>query len=128
MAGRHNYRVRVFTADGKFLEKWTNLGSPWGLAYVEKEKAIYMCDGVNNRVVKVDLKGKVLMPAFGSSSTMSQAQIADVEAYILRLNGVDRARLVSPGMDPKLFFFVALAAFAMVDVAGLIASARLARG
>ena len=60
VADRTNNRIQVFTADGKFLEKWTNLGSPWGLAYVDNEQAIYMCDGVNNRVVKVDLKGKVI--------------------------------------------------------------------
>ena len=29
---RENYRVQIFNADGKFLEQWTHLGSPWGLA------------------------------------------------------------------------------------------------
>lgn len=99
------------------------------------DPAIYARDP-QEFVLKIDLvieegaknQGKVLMPAFGSSSTMSQAQIADVEAYVLRLNGVDRAQLVNPGMDPKLFFFVVLAAFAIIDVAGLIGSARLGRG
>ncbi len=65
-------------------------------------------------------KDKVLMPAFGSSSIMSQAQIADVEAYILLLNGANRAQVQRPGVDPKSFFFITLMAFAVADVAGLI--------
>jgi len=57
---RTNARVQVFNQQGKFLEKWDGLGEPWGLAYVEKENALYMCDGVNNRVLKLGLDGKVL--------------------------------------------------------------------
>ena len=52
-------RVQVFDANGKFLGKWTGIGNPWGLAYVSKENAIYMCDGFNNRVIKLGLDGTV---------------------------------------------------------------------
>lgn len=72
-------------------------------------------------------KGKVLMPPFGASSTMTQPQIADVEAYVLRLNGVDRARIINPGVDPKMFFYVTLGAFALTDIAALIGLARARR-
>ena len=60
VADRKNNRIQIFTEDGKFLDKWTNLGSPWGLAYSPKEEALYMCDGENNRVIKVDKNGKLL--------------------------------------------------------------------
>jgi len=60
VADRTNARVQIFDGQGKFLGKWTHLGSPWGLYYVDREKAIYMADGVNNRVLKVDLEGRVL--------------------------------------------------------------------
>ena len=33
---------------------------PWGLDYVARENAIYMCDGVNNRIVKLNLDGQIL--------------------------------------------------------------------
>ncbi len=46
------------------------------------------------------------MPNFGDSNTITQAQIADVESYILHLNGVERAKLINPGIDPKEFFFM----------------------
>jgi DNA-binding beta-propeller fold protein YncE len=60
VADRTNARVQVFDQSGKFLAKWTNVGAPWGLYYVARENAIYMCDGVNNRVIKLNLDGQVL--------------------------------------------------------------------
>jgi DNA-binding beta-propeller fold protein YncE len=59
VADRTNARVQIFDANGKFLGKWTGIGNPWGLAYVSKENAIYMCDGFNNRVIKLGLDGTV---------------------------------------------------------------------
>lgn len=60
VADRNNARVQIFDQNGKFLGKWANVGTPWGLAYSRKEDAIYMCDGVNDRVQKVNLDGQVL--------------------------------------------------------------------
>ena len=60
VADRTNERIQIFDTNGKFLGKWSNIGAPWGLDYVERENAIYMCDGVNNRVVKLNLEGEVL--------------------------------------------------------------------
>jgi DNA-binding beta-propeller fold protein YncE len=59
VADRTNARVQIFDASGKFLGKWTGIGAPWGLAYVAKENAIFMCDGLNNRVIKLGLDGTV---------------------------------------------------------------------
>ena len=60
IADRTNQRVQIFDAGGKFLGKWTDLGAPWGLYYVAREDAIYMCDGGNNRVLKLNLEGQIL--------------------------------------------------------------------
>lgn len=60
VADRDNQRVQIFDQNGKFLGKWTDVGAPWGLDYVERENAIYMCDGVNNRIVKLNLDGQIL--------------------------------------------------------------------
>ena len=59
VADRTNDRIQVFDADGKFLTAWTDIGQPWGLAYFAKEDAIYMCDGLNNRIVKLSLDGRI---------------------------------------------------------------------
>jgi DNA-binding beta-propeller fold protein YncE len=60
VADRTNARVQIFDPNGKFLRKWTHAGSPYGLHYSARENMIYMVDGLNNRVVKLDLEGKVL--------------------------------------------------------------------
>ena len=60
VADRTNERVQIFDGNGKFLGKWTNIGAPWGLDYVAREDAIYMCDGKNNRIVKLNLEGQIL--------------------------------------------------------------------
>ena len=60
VADRENRRVQVFDQEGKFLSKWTDVGSPWGLSYVARENAMYMCDGYNNRIVKLNTEGQVL--------------------------------------------------------------------
>jgi DNA-binding beta-propeller fold protein YncE len=60
VADRLNQRVQIFDQNGKFLGKWTDVGAPWGLDYVAQENAIYMCDGVNNRIVKLNLDGQIL--------------------------------------------------------------------
>lgn len=49
------------------------------------------------------------MPAFGDSHSLTQAQIADLEAYVLYLNGVDRTQIVNPGIEPKEFFYMLVA-------------------
>ncbi len=60
VADRNNQRIQIFDKSGKFLGKWTDIGAPWGLAYAAKENCIYMCDGVNNRIVKLSMDGQVL--------------------------------------------------------------------
>jgi DNA-binding beta-propeller fold protein YncE len=57
---RNNNRVQMFDQSGKFLGKWDNLGSPWGLYFVARENAIYMCDGVNDRILKLSTDGEIL--------------------------------------------------------------------
>jgi len=69
VADRLNSRVQVFDASGRFLAKWTEVGQPWGLIYSTKEDVLYMCDGLNNRIAKLSLDGKVLgvLSSFGKA-------------------------------------------------------------
>lgn len=48
------------------------------------------------------------MVAFGHTRALPQQEIADLEAYIMHLNGVDRAGADHPGLLPKQFFVLAL--------------------
>lgn len=49
---------------------------------------------------------RLRMPSFGDGNSLTQQQIANVEAYLLSLNGVDRAQIMNPGMPPKRFFLI----------------------
>jgi ubiquinol-cytochrome c reductase cytochrome b subunit len=53
----------------------------------------------------------LVMPAFGETNALTQQQISNIIAYVMELNGVDRAKLLNPGMEPKTFFLVVTAAF-----------------
>jgi len=59
VADRYNKRVQVFDTEGKFIEAWTHLGSPWGLA-VSPEANLYLVDGDEEVIYKLDLSGKIL--------------------------------------------------------------------
>jgi DNA-binding beta-propeller fold protein YncE len=69
VADRTNKRVQVFDSDGKYLNKWTDVGTPWGLDYEASEDVIYMADGENNQVTKLNLDGQVLgiLGSFGKA-------------------------------------------------------------
>jgi ubiquinol-cytochrome c reductase cytochrome b subunit len=74
-----------------------------------------------DRVVQHGLKPAgpspaLTMMAFGDRSMLSQQEIADIEAYVLRLNRVNRASNVAPGIAPRRFFLLALGSFAFVGV------------
>jgi hypothetical protein len=51
------------------------------------------------------------MPDFGATNTLTQQQISNIEAYILSLNGVDRAQIRHPGIPPRLFFIISIVVF-----------------
>jgi ubiquinol-cytochrome c reductase cytochrome b subunit len=58
------------------------------------------------------------MLEFGMTNSLTQEEIADLEAYILERNGVDRAQVLHPGIPPKIFFYLTMAA--LVLTAGVL--------
>lgn len=64
VADRENNRIQVFTPEGQFIAQWNEKiwqgsGAPWGLAIVPNS-GIFMADGRHNRVLKLDIDGRVL--------------------------------------------------------------------
>jgi hypothetical protein len=57
----------------------------------------------------------VMLP-FGDTRALTQQQIADVEVYVMKLNGVDRAMIYYPGISPGIFLLITVGVFV---VAGL---------
>jgi DNA-binding beta-propeller fold protein YncE len=60
VAERTNQRIQIFDLAGKLLGKWTDIGAPWSIAYVAREDAVYMADGLNMRLVKLNMNGDVI--------------------------------------------------------------------
>jgi DNA-binding beta-propeller fold protein YncE len=57
---RENRRIQIFDAGGRFLQQWTDAGSPWGLCLDPDGRHIWMVDGYNNRILKLTLEGKIV--------------------------------------------------------------------
>jgi mono/diheme cytochrome c family protein len=55
------------------------------------------------------------MLAFGDTKSLTQPMITNVETYVLYLSGVDRAQLVHPGLQPRLFFWLVAIVFGLVS-------------
>jgi ubiquinol-cytochrome c reductase cytochrome b subunit len=60
------------------------------------------------------------MPAFGGDLMLTQEMISEVEAYVLKLNGVDRAKIIHPGLAPKYFFLWTTIAFGVIGAVAVI--------
>lgn len=58
VADRNRWRVQIFSPDGEFHEQWMHIGKPFGIVY--HEGCLWICDGTNARVTKVDKEGKVI--------------------------------------------------------------------
>ena len=56
------------------------------------------------------------MPNFGDASVLTQQEISNIQAYILHLNGVNRAQIQHPGIAPNKFFFLTIGVFALLGV------------
>jgi sulfur oxidation c-type cytochrome SoxX len=48
------------------------------------------------------------MPAWGDTRSLTQQEIANLEAYIMALNGVDRGKIINPGVKPFTFFIIVI--------------------
>ncbi len=51
--------VKVYQPDGRFVEAWTNLGQPWGIAALS-DTTLWVSDRAGDRLLQVDAEGEVL--------------------------------------------------------------------
>ncbi|MEJ2705430.1 MAG: c-type cytochrome [Sedimentisphaerales bacterium] len=65
------------------------------------------------------------MPAFGDNLKLTQQMMAEIEAYILKLNGVDRAAILHPGLAPYAFFAITVGGYAVAVFVILLLWSRL---
>ncbi len=51
------------------------------------------------------------MVAYGKTQSLTQPEIANIIAYVMHLNGVNRTRILRAGVAPKTFFFISFVIF-----------------
>ncbi|MBF0506432.1 MAG: cytochrome b N-terminal domain-containing protein [Nitrospirae bacterium] len=69
---------------------------------------------IQHGLVPPGKKPLLSMPAFGDTHGLTQQQIANVEAYIMSLNGIDRGQIVNPGMEPRNFFILVASVYILM--------------
>jgi ubiquinol-cytochrome c reductase cytochrome b subunit len=66
------------------------------------------------------------MPAFGDNLKLTQQMMAEIEAYVLKLNSVDRAAVIYPGIEPYGFFAMTIIGYAIAVFVIIVLWMRLA--
>jgi len=94
VADRSNNRIQIFDQTGKFLDQWTNFGTPWGL-FVKGDR-IYVVDGTeNNCLLIASIKdGKVLEKLGGLSNPTAVTVDSSGAIYVAEVNGTNVKKFV----------------------------------
>jgi hypothetical protein len=87
----------------------------------DPQKFVDLIDEVIQNGSVPDGTPRLSMPSFGNTYAMSQQQISDVEAYVLQINGVQRAVISRPGVKPLTFLWITLIGLGVVVVASGVA-------
>ena len=94
VADRSNNRIQIFDQAGKFLNQWTNFGTPWGLFI--RDDLIYVVDGTENNCLLIasTKDGKVLEKIEGLSNPTAVAVDSHDAIYVGEVNGTNVKKLV----------------------------------
>jgi DNA-binding beta-propeller fold protein YncE len=84
VADRNRWRVHIFSPEGKLLNIWTHIGKPFGIVYAD-DGYIYVCDGTNARVTKVETSGRIV--GFFGSPGSDEGQITTAHDISVAPNG-----------------------------------------
>ena len=94
VADRSNNRIQIFDENGKFLNQWTNFGTPWGLFI--KDDLIYVVDGTaNNRLLIAGIDdGKVRETINGLNNATAVTVDSHGAIYVGEVNGTNVKKFV----------------------------------
>lgn len=59
VADRENKRIQIFDSEGRYLRQWAGIGYPYGL-FITQDQHVWVADGGYDRVIELDLSGKIL--------------------------------------------------------------------
>jgi len=94
VADRSNNRIQIFDQEGKYLDQWTNFGTPWGLFI--KDDLIYVVDGTENNCLLIarTKDGTVLEKIAGLINPTAVAVDSQDAIYIGEVNGTNVKKFV----------------------------------
>ena len=94
VADRSNNRIQIFDQAGKFLNQWTNFGTPWGL-FIKKD-LIYVVDGTENNclLIATTKDGRVLEKIEGLKNPTAVAVDSNDAIYVGEVNGTNVKKFV----------------------------------
>ena len=94
VADRSNNRIQIFDADGKFLNQWTNFGTPWGVTV--KDDRIYVVDGTAaNCLFIANLRDGTLIEKIDGLSNPTAVAVDSTGAiYVGEVNGANVKKFV----------------------------------
>jgi DNA-binding beta-propeller fold protein YncE len=96
VADRSNNRIQIFDGDGKFIDQWTNFGTPWGL-FISKDDTMYVVDGTaaNNCLMIANTKdGKITDRIDGLSNPTAVTLDSKGAIYIAEVTGANVRKYV----------------------------------
>jgi len=59
VADRSNSRIQIFDLNGRYLDQWRDIRSPYYLA-MTRDQQMVVSDGVTQKILKYDLEGRLL--------------------------------------------------------------------
>ena len=71
---------------------------------------------IQHGAVPAGLNPQLKMLDFGNSHTLTQEEIANIEAYILYLNGVNRAKIEITSFSPEEYFIIVASSFVAICI------------
>jgi hypothetical protein len=86
VSDRSNSRIQIFDQNGKYLDRWTNIRSPYFL-YASQDRHIWVADGIYQKIVEYDLNGRFIY-SWGTQGGGNGRGIPDIGAMPGALFGV----------------------------------------
>ncbi len=93
VADRGNSRIQIFDQDGKYLDQWTNFGTPYGL-FIARDDMLYVVDGLTWLCIANTSDGRIVDRIAGLNNPHAVAVDKEGAIYIAEIDGTNVKKFV----------------------------------